>query len=158
MEYLSCFQRGLQQQFGNSCRKVVILAKITAYNIVHAIGGLRRNVDYNYINPRTHGLIRIIDVHMPAGPIVIRRWNPSKGESSLTARDESISSEMIWRVANAISKGDPVNFDRVLGGSYNTRSVLETLMALTPEFYYCYPFWKNLKCRIWLCLKFHFNP
>ena len=46
---------------------------------------------------------------------------------------------MIWRVANAISEGEPINFDRVLGGSYNTRSVLESLLASTPEFYYCYP-------------------
>ena len=46
---------------------------------------------------------------------------------------------MIWRVANAINVGDPINLDRILGGSYNTRSVLETLIALTPEFYFCYP-------------------
>lgn len=57
----------------------------------------------------------------------------------LQAHVESISSEMIWRVANAINIGDPINLDRILGGSYNTRSVLETLIALTPEFYYCYP-------------------
>ena len=29
--------------------------------------------------------------------------------------------------------------DRVLGGSYNTRSVFEALLAHTPEFYFCYP-------------------
>lgn len=46
---------------------------------------------------------------------------------------------MIWRVANAVHPGEPINLDRLLGASYNTRSVLEALMALTPEFYYCYP-------------------
>ena len=115
------------------------MAKITAYNLVRAIAGLPRNVNYDYINPRTPGKIHIENVLLPAGPIQIKRWNPNKGENSSSARVESISSEMIWRVANAINAGDPFNLDRILGGSYNTRSVLETLIALTPEFYYCYP-------------------
>lgn len=46
---------------------------------------------------------------------------------------------MIWRLANAISPDQPVNVDRVFGASYNTRSVLESLLAHTPQFYYCYP-------------------
>lgn len=113
--------------------------KITAYNLVKAISALHRNVSYNYISPKTPGLIHIEDVISPAGPIKIRRWNPKKGESMAGSTVESISSEMIWRVANAISIKEPINLDRVLGASYNTRSVLETLIALTPEFYYCYP-------------------
>lgn len=111
----------------------------TAYNLVRAINQLPRNVHYNYVNPRTHGLISIENVHLPAGPILIRRWDPSKGGSKITAKIESISSEMIWRVANAISEGEPINIDRILGASYNTRSVLESLLSFTPEFYYCYP-------------------
>lgn len=46
---------------------------------------------------------------------------------------------MIWRLANAIKPNQPVNVDRVLGASYNTRSVLEALIAHTPQFYFCYP-------------------
>lgn len=113
--------------------------KITAYNLVKAIQQLPRNVNYNYINSATRGLIHIDDVVLPSGPIYISRWNPSKGETLKNAKSATISSEMIWRVANAINVGEPLNFDRVLGASYNTRSVLETLIALTPEFYYCYP-------------------
>lgn len=113
--------------------------RITAYNVVRAISQLPRNLTYNYINPSTKGVISIEDVVLPAGPIHIKRWTPAKGETKAGAKVESISSEMIWRVANAVSEGDPINFDRVLGGSYNTRSVLEALMAATPEFYYCYP-------------------
>ena len=113
--------------------------KVTAYNIVHAIGKLPRNRNYNYINPATPGLIHIESITEPSGPIVVKRWNPNKGETYTGARPASISSEMIWRVANAISENEPINFDRVLGASYNTRSVLETLMAHCPEFYYCYP-------------------
>lgn len=115
------------------------MPKITAYNLVRFISQLPRNINYNYINPKTKGLIAIEDVILPAGPISIRRWTPAKGESRTSAKIESISSEMIWRVANAVNEGDPINLDRILGGSYNTRSVLETLIALTPEFYYCYP-------------------
>lgn len=115
------------------------MPKITAYNLVRAISQLPRNVNYNYINPKTRGLIHIENVLLPAGPIQIRRWNPSKGETYTGAKVESISSEMIWRVANAINVSDPINLDRILGGSYNTRSVLESLIALTPEFFYCYP-------------------
>lgn len=113
--------------------------KFTAYNLVRAIAQLPRNVNYNYVNPRTKGLIRIENVKLPAGPIQIRRWNPAKKQTFSKAKIESISSEMIWRVANAINEGDPINFDRILGGSYNTRSVLEALIASTPEFYSCYP-------------------
>ena len=115
------------------------MAKITAYYLVRAIAQLPRNRHFNYINPRTPGLIHVENVILPAGPIQIKRWNPAKSQTYDGASIESISSEMIWRVANAINVGDPINLDRILGGSYNTRSVLETLIALTPEFYYCYP-------------------
>jgi len=46
---------------------------------------------------------------------------------------------MLWRIANAFIPGTPIQFDRVLGGSYNTRSALEALLAHTPEFYWCLP-------------------
>src|SRR6266852_2503727 len=46
---------------------------------------------------------------------------------------------MIWRIANSFVPYQPINFDRVLGGSYNTRSVLEALLVHTPQFYTCNP-------------------
>lgn len=113
--------------------------RLTAADIVSAINHLPRDRDYNYINPKTKGKIRIVDVILPEGPIIIKRYNPYKGESPSRAKNESISTQMIWRIANAFVPGQPVNFDRVLGASYNTRSVLESLLAHTPQFYYCYP-------------------
>lgn len=113
--------------------------KLTASNIVYAIQQLNKDVQYNYINISTHGVIKIEHIQLPEGPIWIKRWNPSKGETETTAKTDSISSEMIWRIANAFTPEHPINFDRVLGGSYNTRSVLESLLAHTPQFYYCYP-------------------
>lgn len=113
--------------------------KITGYNLVSFINQLPKNKDYNYINPSNKGLIRIVRVNLPEGPVVIKRWNPSKGESVNSAREVTISTEMIWRVANAFFEDQPINIDRLLGASYNTRSVLESLLAYTPQFYYCYP-------------------
>ena len=46
---------------------------------------------------------------------------------------------MLWRVANILASGEPINFDRLLGASYNTRSALEALLAHTTEFYWCMP-------------------
>lgn len=115
------------------------MQKVTGYNLVSYINQLPRNRDYNYINPRTHGLIRIVRVTLPAGPIVFKRWNPTKGECASGVKEETISKEMIWRIANAFYEGQPINVDRILGASYNSRSVLEALIAYTPQFYYCFP-------------------
>jgi type II restriction enzyme len=113
--------------------------KLTASNIVSSISQLSRDRAYQYINPRTKGQIEIVHVTYPEGPIIIKRYSPTKGETSSGAKEESISTQMIWRIANAFIPNQPINFDRVLGGSYNTRSVLETLLAHTPQFYCCYP-------------------
>lgn len=75
----------------------------------------------------------------PEGPIIVKRWDPTKGQTAATVGESSISTQMIWRIANAFREGLPINFDRVLGASYNTRSVLEALVAHTPEFYVTLP-------------------
>lgn len=115
------------------------MQKLTASNIVSFINQLDKNISYGYISPKTPGLIQITGVDLPEGPIRIKRWNPNKGESPNNKKEESISSELIWRVANAFTPGQPINLDRVLGASYNTRSVLEALLAHTPLFYFAYP-------------------
>ena len=115
--------------------------QITVGNIVAAIKSLPKNVSYQYINPNTSGLIKIDEVILPEGPIYIKRYDPNKGKTINSSKRESISTPMLWRVANALSLDKPMNLDRVLAGSYNTRSVLESLMVHTPQFYYCYPGW-----------------
>lgn len=113
--------------------------KLTAEDIVRAVHNLPKNKVYHYPNPKNRGMIEIVNVVLPEGPIQIKRYNPEEGESSSNAKTESISSQMIWRVANAFSPNLPINIDRVLGASYNTRSALEALLAHTPQFYMCYP-------------------
>lgn len=115
------------------------MRKLTASNLVSFINQLDKNTAFNYVNPKTKSIIKIDGIDLPEGPIRIKRWNPSKQETEESKSVEPISTEMIWRVANAFNPGQPINFDRILGGSYNTRSVLESLLAHTPEFYFCYP-------------------
>lgn len=115
------------------------MIRVTASDIVSAIGLLPRNQVYHYINQKTAGQIELIDVVRPEGPISIKRYNPSKGTTAASTAIESISSQMIWRVANAFLPNQPINLDRVLGASYNTRSVLEALLVHTPQFYACNP-------------------
>lgn len=96
------------------------MRKLTASNLVAFINQLDKNQIYNYINPKTKGLIKIESVESPEGPIRIKRWDPSKGEIESLQKTETISSEMIWRIANAFNPDQPINIDRVLGASYNT--------------------------------------
>ena len=107
--------------------------------LVQSIRELSREREYTYVDSKNKGRIRIIDIQGPRGPITIKRYKPSKGESAAGADSETISANLILRVANAISEGLPLNLDRVLGASYNTRSVLEALLAHTPQFYVCRP-------------------
>ena len=113
--------------------------RITAQNLVRSINQLPRDQEYQYINSRNCGRIIIHSVQEPEGPIEIRRYNPKKGETLHNRPVESISRQMIWRMANAILPEKPINVDRVFGGSYNTRSVFEALLAHTPSFYWCRP-------------------
>lgn len=115
------------------------MEKLTASNIVAFINQLDKKATYNYLNPRNKGVIQIVEAELPEGPIRIKRWDPSKGETAENKKVEPISTELIWRIANAFTVNQPINFDRVLGGSYNTRSVLEALLAHTPQFQFCYP-------------------
>jgi len=115
------------------------MRKLSASNIVAFINQLDKRFVFNYINPKTKEIVKIEGIDLPEGPIRIKRWNPANGETEEKQKIESISTELIWRVANAFNPNQPINLDRVLGGSYNTRSVFETLLAHTPEFYFCYP-------------------
>jgi type II restriction enzyme len=112
---------------------------LTASNLVQFISQLSRNQQYQYINPRTRTHIMVDSVIRPEGPITIKRFHPERGESPQDGTSQTISMEMLWRVANGIRENVPFNIDRILGSSYNTRSALEALLAHTPQFYYCYP-------------------
>ncbi|MGP8216563.1 MAG: restriction endonuclease [Bacteroidia bacterium] len=113
------------------------MEKLSAANLVRFIAQLPKGQAFNYITTSTHTVVTIDTIEGPEGPIKIHRWDPTKGGKPNNT--VSISKEMLWRIANAILPNQPVNFDRVLGASYNTRSALESLLAYTPQFYYCHP-------------------
>jgi len=113
--------------------------KLTASNLVRAIAQLPPKITINYVHKRTKTKVEVSEICEPEGPIWIRRY-PRKGVLSRDdARPEPISTQMLWRLANAFVPGEPRNVERIFGGSYNTRSALEALLVHTPEFYYCYP-------------------
>jgi type II restriction enzyme len=111
--------------------------KLTASNIVKAILNLPKGQWFEYINEKTRTQVRVISAASPEGPIYVERRSPQKG--SVKVSKTTISSKMIWRIANAFIPNVPINFDRVLAGSYNNRSLLEALLAHTPDFYWCVP-------------------
>ncbi|MGR5195797.1 hypothetical protein ACPV4H_18060 [Vibrio rotiferianus] len=113
--------------------------QLTASNLAHAIDSLDKSRVYDYPNAKTQTKMLISHVVKPEGPIHIKRFNPAKGESVEDAKEQTISSKMLWRLASSISPSKPVNIDRVFGASYNTRSALEALLLHTPNFYICYP-------------------
>jgi len=112
---------------------------ITAANIVNYIDHLDKNCYYNYIDSSNRSVIKIVRVKKPEGPIYIKRGKFTQGVNVNTAREVSISANMIWRVANAVQEEVPINIDRIVAASYNTRSVLESLLAYTPPFHVTYP-------------------
>ena len=106
--------------------------RLTCSDLVSRIKSLPKNRYYNYISGQNR--VRIVNIREPEGPIVIERISKSS-----QPKEETLTTSMLWRVANAIRENTPINLDRVLGASYNTRSALETLLVYTPEFYYCKP-------------------
>lgn len=110
--------------------------RLTASNLLKAIASLPKNTRFDYIST-AKTKVEVAHIQKPEGPITILRHSVGKDGSTQTA--EKISVPMLWRIANAFAPGVPINFDRVLGASYNTRSALEVLLAHTPEFFVCYP-------------------
>jgi type II restriction enzyme len=111
---------------------------VTPSNLVSAIDKLPRNVYYEYCHKKTKTKVRLLKVELPVGGITIERRKQKK-DGTIEVKEESISVSMIRRYANAFGIGVPVNVERVLGSSYNTRSALEALVAHTPEFHLAYP-------------------
>jgi type II restriction enzyme len=112
---------------------------VTAANIRNEIDHLNKNIFYNYIDPANRNVIKIVRVKRPEGPVYIQRGKFMAGAEFKTAKEIPISANMIWRVANAIQEDIPINIDRIVGASYNTRSVFESLLAYTSSFYITHP-------------------
>jgi type II restriction enzyme len=115
------------------------LIRLTASNLVRAISNLPKNIAYNYVSESNSSRIQIVSIEGPEGPLRIKAYDPNKGQSFNSVKTKSLSSAMLWRAANALSTRQPINLDQLFHGSGNTRSILEALLALTPEFSMCRP-------------------
>jgi type II restriction enzyme len=115
------------------------MTRLTPNDIIRAIDQLPKNRSYNYIEPATRTKIEVVRVQEPEGPIYFKRYNPEKGGTAAAADEETISAGFIRRIAYAATPGGFLNFDRIVAGSYNVRSLFEALLAHTPQFYFCYP-------------------
>ena len=113
--------------------------KLTASNIVKAIGNLPKGQWYEYINEKTTTKVKFLNSKGPEGPIVVERRTSKKQGTLVETKQISLSTAMIWRFANAFVPNVPLNVERLFGASYSTRSLLEALLAHTPEFYWCKP-------------------
>lgn len=98
----------------------------------------------NYLYYSGNTKIKILSVNRPEGPIRFIRWNSSDNETSAT--EGGISENQLNTVASVFSRKPnyPIHFDRLFSAGGNSRSALETLLALTPHFYICYPKKTNL--------------
>lgn len=50
------------------------MRKITGYDIIETIDRLPKNRVYNYVSLQTKGVIKIVEVRRPGGPIRFKRW------------------------------------------------------------------------------------
>jgi type II restriction enzyme len=106
---------------------------LTVENVVKTIARLPKDRWFEYVNVTSSTQVRVVSVTQPSGPIRIERKH--KG----AVKESTISSQMLARFVNSTEEGVPVNIDRVLGASYNTRAALEALLARTPDFFWCVP-------------------
>lgn len=113
--------------------------EVTPETITRAIGLLDRNRLYPYVSPTNRNMIRIVEVTYPRGPIKVARVYPKVKGKRRESKLLSISANAIATLASALSKGVPITIDAALYGSSNFRSMLEALVAHTPQCFITYP-------------------
>jgi type II restriction enzyme len=100
-------------------------------NWIDQLGNIR---SYKYYSQNTS--IQINEIYKPEGPIKITRWKKDGVKSQA-----AISTNQLGTVASVFSRKPnyPIHFDKLFSAGGNSRSALETLLALTPHFFICYP-------------------
>lgn len=89
--------------------------------------------------PSGESVFIVVRVDGPEGPVYVKRKRRSDHTPWKNIAEVSISTSMLWRVVNALQTGVPVQIDRVVGASYNSRSVLEAMIACCSNFFMCRP-------------------
>lgn len=113
------------------------MSKLKISDLVNSIAQLDLKKTYRYFSGATN--IQITDVAKPEGSIHFIRWNNK--ESKDKAKTGRISTAQLGTVASVFSSKPnyPIHLDRLFSAGGNSRSALETLLVLTPNFFICYP-------------------
>lgn len=111
--------------------------QLTSVDLVNAISALSTRRTYDYYTGNTK--IKIIAIEGTEGPIKFQRWN--KNSDIRNPSIGSLTVNQLSTVASVFSRRPnyPIHFDRLFSGGGNSRSALETVLALTPNFFICYP-------------------
>lgn len=111
------------------------MRKLKVSEIVEMISKLGTHEIFKYYKGKTS--IQLTGIEKPEGPIRFIRW----GESSNKKSTGSISKNQLSMAAHVFSRKPnyPIHFDRLFSGSGNSRAAFETILALTPNFFICYP-------------------
>lgn len=100
---------------------------MTYSDFIEQIGKLEKNIDYSYVpsttskEQKTYKLISVSE------------------EAIIVKRDEDeikVSIQQIKEILANLKKDTPLDIERLLGASGNTRSIIESLLCLTPTIFY----------------------
>lgn len=100
---------------------------MTYSEFIDQIGKLETNIDYSYVpsttskEQKTYKLISVSE------------------EAIIVKRDEDeikVSIQQIKEILTNLKKDTPLDIERLLGASGNTRSIIESLLCLTPTIFY----------------------
>lgn len=113
------------------------MSKLKTADIVNAIAQLDLKQSYSYYSGATK--LKINEIIKPEGAINFIRWGSK--ESQDKAKKGTISTGQLGTIASVFSgkPNYPIHLDRLFSAGGNSRSALETLLVLTPNFFICYP-------------------
>ncbi len=113
------------------------MSKLKTADLVNAIAQLNMRQTYSYYSGATK--IKVTEVIKPEGAINFIRWGSK--ESQDKAKKGSISTHQLAPVAAVLfsNPNSPIDIRRIIISQGGSRSALEVLIALTPNFFICYP-------------------
>lgn len=105
--------------------------------LVTRIAAISRDQPLRYVSETNKSEIKILGVVLPYGPIIYARRQ--KGQHWRTCAPETISVDIISRVATQVQPHTAFSIDVILNSTGNNRSVFEAILAQLEEFYVCRP-------------------
>lgn len=105
---------------------------LTVTKIIEQIRLLKVSHVYSFIRETNHYKFKLVSIDSENGPIRFERLSPEGESQSVT-----VSTMNITKLADKISDNTPFSIDSIVGASGNWRSLFESALAYTPEFYFC---------------------